>query len=161
MHTVQRRGLLLPMFRGLRMCVCLLDTTVNRIQKQMNRSRCSLRCGLGWVKKDHVLDGTRISPRKGALLETCYIPKHVQTRSSRHTQCQHPKRYLQDDKSDTGSLAYTLYSLSCGNNWQFATLCRYVVSGRIGRNESNCRDVCFVLWLRNTISYLDKRFSSN
>jgi len=42
MHTVQRCGLLLPMFRDLSMCVFVLVTKV--VLKSLNQSRCCFWC---------------------------------------------------------------------------------------------------------------------
>ena len=67
MHRVQRCSLLLPIFRGLCVCLSVLDTTMS-CAKRLNwlTCQCGLRTLLG--PRNHVLGGAQIHFGEGAIL---------------------------------------------------------------------------------------------
>ena len=62
--------------------VCLLVTTMNPT-KQLNRSRCHLGYGLGWVQETMYFVGARISPGRWAILRAPPRQKSLTTCCSR------------------------------------------------------------------------------
>ena len=75
-------SLLLPMFLGLYICVCVCWSQQWAVLKQLNQSRCRLGCGLRLTHGTMCLVGAWIPPGDGALLAESPSPlwTHTHTR---------------------------------------------------------------------------------
>jgi len=102
MHGVQRCGLLLPMFRGL--CVCLLDTTMIHTK---TAEPIEMLFGL-WTRmgpRNYVLGWARIPPpEEGAILRVVPPLKYIGV-SNQETPQQHGAADMSAEDSDRGESA--------------------------------------------------------